>query len=75
MKNKNFMLKLQKEHQEGGYALVSESGEIYAFAHDLKKLYGVIDAKKIKDADKVVMYVPPIHIKHVFQISLSIQVF
>lgn len=74
MKNKYLLLKLQKKYQEGGYALVSpETGRIFAFADDLKKLYKTIDAKNIEDADKLVMYVPPPHVKHVFQISLSVR--
>ncbi|MBI4009093.1 hypothetical protein HY357_02575 [Candidatus Roizmanbacteria bacterium] len=72
---KNILLKLQKKYKEGGFALISQaSGEIIAFGKDIKKLYKVIDEKKIKDENKIVMHIPPIHVKHVFQISLSIQI-
>ena len=75
MQNKNILFKLQKKYKDGGFALISQtSGQIYAFGEDIKKLYKLIDKKKIKDEDKIVMHIPPIHVKHVFQISLSIQI-
>lgn len=75
MANKNLLLKLQKQHHEGGYALVSpKTGQVVAFADDIKMLYQTIERKKIRDADKLVMYVPPPKVKHVFQISLSIRI-
>lgn len=68
--HKNILLKLQKKYKDGGFALVSQlSGEVYAYGEDIKKLYKVIDEKKIKDENKIVMHIPPIHVKHVFQIS------
>lgn len=74
MKRLNLLLQLQKKYQGGGYALVSQkTGKAFAFGEDLSKLYKTIDEKKIKDMDKVVMYVPPPRVKHVFQISLSIR--
>lgn len=73
MKKLNLLLRLQKRYQEGGYALVSQkTGKAFAFGEDLNKLYKIIEEKKIRDMDKVVMYVPPPRVKHVFQISLSI---
>lgn len=76
MKNKNILLKLQEKYHDGGYALVSpDTGRIFAFGQNLKKLYTNIDTRKIKDEDKIVMYVPPPRVKHVFQISLSIRLY
>ncbi len=58
---------LQKKHQRGGYALVSpKSGKLYVFGNDVKALYQKIEKEKINDSDKMVMYVPPLHVKHVF---------
>ena len=75
IRHKNILIKLQKKYKDGGFALVSQaSGEVIAFGEDIKKLYEVIDEKKIKDENKIVMHIPPIHVKHVFQISLSIQI-
>ena len=74
-RNKNILLNLQKKYKDGGFALVSQtSGEVSAFGEDIKKLYKVIDDKKINDENKIVMHIPPIHVKHVFQVSLSIQI-
>lgn len=73
IKHKNILLKLQKKYHEGGYALVSQkSGQIYAFGDDIKKLYDLIEKKKIKDENRLVMYIPPLHIKYALRISLSI---
>ena len=67
LKNKNILLKLQKKYKDGGFALVSETtGQAYAFGEDIKKLYKVIDDKKVKDENKIVMHVPPVNVKHVF---------
>ena len=75
IRHKNILIKLQKKYKDGGFALVSQaSGEVVAFGEDIKKLYKLIDKKKIKDEDKIVMHIPPIHVKHVFHISLSIQI-
>lgn len=58
--NKNILLKLQKKFKEGGFALISEStGQVYAFGEDIKKLYQIIDKKKVKDENKIVMHIPP----------------
>ena len=74
MKKLSLLSKLQKIHQEGGYALISQkTGKVFAFAEDLKKLYKTVDEKRIKDVDKTVMHVPPPRVKHVFQVSLSIR--
>lgn len=74
MAKRNILLKLQRKYQDGGYALiVPETGKVIAFGEDLKVLYAKIDKGKIKDADKLVMYVPPPKVKHVFQLSLSIR--
>lgn len=74
MKKRNLLLKLQKKFKEGGYALiVPKSGKVIAFGEDLKQLYNNIDKEKIKDADKLVMYIPPPNVKHVFHFSLSIR--
>jgi len=75
IKQRNILLKLQKKYHDGGFALVSQaSGEVFAYGKDIKKLYKVIEEKKIKDANKIVIHIPPIHVKYVFQISLSIQI-
>lgn len=75
MRNKNLLLTLQKKYQEGGYVLVSpKSGKVVAFGEDLAHLYEVIDRKKIKDADKVVMHIPPPSVTHAFHLSLSIRI-
>jgi hypothetical protein len=67
MKNKNLLLQLQKTYRKGGYALVSaDKNKVVAFGSDLKSLYAKIDEKGIKDADKVVMHIPPPHVQHVF---------
>ncbi len=74
MKNKNLLLRLQTKYQDGGYVLVSpDTGRVFAFGQNLKLLYKTIDAKKIKDEDKLVMYVPS-RMKHVFQLSLSVRI-
>jgi len=76
MRKLSLLSRLQKKHQEGGYALVSQNTDkVFAFGEDLNKLYKTVDEKKIKDVDKTVMYVPPPRIKHVFQISLSIRLY
>jgi dTDP-4-dehydrorhamnose 3,5-epimerase-like enzyme len=75
MKSKHLLLKLQKKYKTGGYALVSpKSGQVVIFSEDIKSLYQTIDKEKINDTNKLVMYVPPPHVKHVFQLSLSIRV-
>ena len=75
MEKRNLLLKLQRKYQEGGYALiVPKTGKVIAFGEDLKDLYTTIDKEKIKDADKLVMYIPPPKVKHVFQLSLSIRI-
>lgn len=75
MGKKNLLLKLQKKYHEGGYALISpKTGQVVAFADDIKILYQTIEREKIRDADKLVMYVPPPKVKHVFQVSLSIRI-
>lgn len=74
MPQKNLLLTLQKKYKTGGYALVSpKNGRVSAFGEDLKQLYKTINEEKINDADKMVMYIPPPHVKHVFQLSLSIR--
>lgn len=66
--------KLQEKYKDGGYALVSPtSGRVTLFAKTIKNLYKTIETKQIKDADKIVMYIPPPKIAHVFQVSLSIR--
>lgn len=76
MKNKNILLKLQRKHRDGGYALVSpRTGRVAAFAENLKKLYQTIETQKIRDETKLVMYVPPPHVTHVFHFSLSVRVY
>lgn len=70
------LLKLQKKYKDGGYVLVSpKSGKVIVFATDFKKLYEAIDRKNIDDADKLVMHVPPLHVKHVLRLFLPIQVY
>jgi len=75
MNKKNILMKLQEKYKEGGYALVSpKTGKVMAFSETLQSLYTIIDQKQIHDADKMVMYVPPPNLKHVFYISLSIRI-
>ena len=67
MEKKQLLLQLQKKFQEGGYALIyPKSGRVAAFSENLKKLYQTIDQKKIDDKNKLVMYIPPPHVAHVF---------
>lgn len=75
MKNKNLLLNLQKKYQKGGYALVSpKSGEVFAYGINLKNLYESIDRNKIKDSDKLVMYIPSRNVTHAFHFSLSVRI-
>lgn len=74
IKKSNLLVSLQKQHTQGGYALVSpKSGRVAVFAENLKKLYQTIEKKQIDDAQKIVMYIPPPKVKHVFRISLSVR--
>lgn len=72
MKRKNLLLQLQRKYQEGGYALVTpKTGKVVAYGEDLENLYATIDRKKINDAGKLVMFIPPPRVTHAFHLSLS----
>lgn len=67
VKKRNLLLKLQRRFKDGGYALVSEeSGRVFAYGENLKKLYQRIEQENVKDEDKTVVYVPSAKVKHVF---------
>lgn len=70
----DLLWQLQKKYQNGGYALVADkSSRVLAFAEELDRLYKIIDQKHIDDSNKVVMFIPPPHVKHVFSVSLSVR--
>lgn len=67
MKNRYSLVNIQKKYKKGGFALISEkTGKEFAFGTDIKKLYEMIDKKKIKDSDKIVTYVPPLNASLIF---------
>ena len=70
----DLLLNLQKRYKQGGYALVSKAGRLVVFGENIKKLYEKIDSQKIKDEDKIVMYIPSPRISHAFTVSVSVRI-
>jgi len=53
------LLNLQQRYQDGGYVLVApDSGRVYAFGKDIKKLHEKIISDEIPSTNKLIMYVP-----------------
>jgi len=55
------LIKLQKKYEDGGYALVSDKGQVLAYGEDMRKLYQVIEKKRIDDKRGVVWFIPSPH--------------